>query len=56
MEKFKSFIVEEKDIEKYRVLVISTEHGDNSITAERLEDEAKKLGFEFYVVNEWFLY
>ena len=51
MEKFKSFIVEEKDIEKYRVLVISTEHGDNSITAERLEDEAKKLGFEFYVVK-----
>jgi len=51
LEKFKSFIVEEKDIEKYRVLVISTEHGDNSITAERLEDEAKKLGFEFYVVK-----
>ena len=44
MEKFKSFITEQKDIEKYRVLVISTEHGSKAKTAERLEDEAKKLG------------
>lgn len=51
MEKFKSFITEQKDIEKYRVLVISTEHGSKAKTAERLEDEAKKLGIEFYTVK-----
>jgi len=51
LEKFKSFIVEEKDIEKYRVLVISTEHGSKAQTAVRLEDEAKKLGMQVYVVK-----
>ena len=51
MEKFKSFITEQKDIEKYRVLVISTEHGSKAKTAERLEDEAKKLGIESYTVK-----
>jgi ribosomal protein S6--L-glutamate ligase len=51
LEKFKSFITEQKDIEKYRVLVISTEHGSKAKTAERLEDEAKKLGIEFYTVK-----
>ena len=50
MEKFKSFITEEKS-EKYRVLVISTEHGSKAKTAERLEDEAKKLGIEYYTVK-----
>ena len=50
MEKFKSFITEEKS-EKYRVLVISTEHGSKAKTAERLEDEAKKLGIEYYIVK-----
>jgi len=51
LEKFKSFITEEKDIEKYRVLVISTEHGSKAQTAVRLEDEAKKLGMQVYVVK-----
>jgi len=51
LEKFKSFITEQKDIEKYRVLVISTEHGSKAKTAERLEDEAKKLGIESYTVK-----
>ena len=51
MEKFKSFITEQKDIEKYRVLVISTEHGSKAPTATRLEDEAKKLGMQVYVVK-----
>ena len=51
MEKFKSFITEQKDIEKYRVIVISTEHGSKAKTAERLEDEAKKLGIESYTVQ-----
>ena len=50
MEAFKSFITEENS-EKYRALVISTEHGDRAKTSERLEAEAKKLGIEFYTVK-----
>ena len=51
MEKFSEFISEQKDIEKYRALIISTEHGSKAITAERMEEEAKKLGIETYVVK-----
>ena len=51
MEKFSEFISEQKDIEKYRALIISTEHGSKAITAERMEKEAKKLGIETYVVK-----
>ena len=42
MEKFKSFITEEKD-EPYRIVVLSVEYGDNAITAKRIKDEADKL-------------
>ena len=49
MENFKSFITEESN-EKYNVLIISTEHGDKGKTAERLQNEAKKLGLPFYTV------
>jgi len=51
VDSFKSFITEQKNIEKYRVLVISTEHGSKAPTATRLEDEAKKLGMQTYVVK-----
>ena len=51
VDSFKSFITEQKNIEKYRVLVISTEHGSKAPTATRLEDEAKKLGMQSYVVK-----
>ena len=51
VDSFKSFITEQKNIEKYRVLVISTEHGSKAPTATRLEDEAKKLGMQVYVVK-----
>ena len=51
VDSFKSFITEQKNIEKYRVLVISTEHGSKAPTATRLEDEAKKLGMQAYVVK-----
>ena len=50
MEKFKSFITEESG-EKYNVLIISTEHGEKSITADRLQNEAKKLGLPYYTVK-----
>ena len=49
MENFKSFITEESN-EKYNVLIISTELGDKGKTAERLQNEAKKLGLPFYTV------
>ena len=49
--KIKSFLEQaELDIEKYRALIISTEHGDKGKTAERLEQEAKPLGIETYIV------
>jgi len=52
MEKFKSFITEQKD-EKYRILVISAEPDNNKLfhTAQRVTDEAKKSGHEVYVVK-----
>ena len=50
MEKFKSFITEQKD-EKYRILVISAEKGDKAITAKRMEEEATKLGYPIYVAG-----
>jgi len=50
METFSQFLSEEKEIEKYKVLIISTEKGDKAITAQRMEEECKKLGLDFYTV------
>ena len=50
METFKSFLAEQEDIEKYRVVIISTEKGDKAITAQRMEEECKKLGLKYYIV------
>ena len=52
MEKFKSFITEQKE-EKYRILVISSDSNNNKLfhTAQRVTDEAKKSGHEVYVVK-----
>ena len=36
---------------KYKLLLISTEMGDKAITAERIEEEAKKLGYEYYITK-----
>ena len=49
MDNFKSFIKEDKH-ESYRVVVISNELGDKAITAERIEEEAKKLNYPYYIV------
>mgnify|MGYP003635515210 FL=1 len=43
MEKFKSFITESKN-KDYKVVVLSVEHDDKSITAKRMKEEAVKLG------------
>ena len=50
MEKFKSFITEEKN-EDYRIVVLSVEHGDNAITAKRIKEEADKLKLPHYIVG-----
>ena len=50
MEAFKSFISEAKD-EKYRVVILTVEHGDKSITAKKLSKEATKLGLENTIVQ-----
>ena len=49
MEKFKSFITEAKE-EKYKVVVISAEQGENAITAKRMKEEADKINYPVYVV------
>ena len=49
MEAFKSFIAESKD-EKYRVVILTVEHGDKSITSKKLSKEATKLGLQNIVV------
>ena len=52
VEKFKSFITEAKEV-KYRILVISAEPEKQKMfhTAQRITDEAEKLGHEVYVVK-----
>ena len=50
METFGSFISEAKD-EKYRVVILTVEHGDKSITSKKLAKEATKLGLENIVVQ-----
>ena len=50
MEQFKSFITEEKDSD-YRILVLSVEHGDKSITSKRIKEEADKLNLPNYVAQ-----
>ena len=52
MEKFKSFITEEKK-DKYRILVVSAEPDNKELfhTAQRFVDEGKKSGHQVYVVK-----
>ena len=50
MEAFKSFISEAKD-DKYKVVILTVEHGDKSITAKKLSKEATKLGLQNTIVN-----
>ena len=52
LEKYKSFITEAKE-DKYRILVVSAEPENQKLfhTAQRITDEAEKLGHEVYVVK-----
>ena len=49
MEQFKSFITEQVDSD-YRIVVLSVEHGDKSITSKRIKEEADKLDIPNYVI------
>jgi len=51
IKQFGSFLQEAKDSEKYKLLLISTEMGDKAITAERMEEEAEKLGYDHYITK-----
>ena len=50
MEQFKSYITEAKD-EPYRIVVLSVEHGDKSITSKRIKEEADKLNLPNYITQ-----
>ena len=51
MEKFKSFITEQKD-EPYRILILShDEEDDPNITGEKLVEKAKSNGLEYYMME-----
>ena len=49
METFKSFLAEEK--QPYKVVILTVEHGDKSITAKKFEKEAKKMGLQTFLSN-----
>ena len=51
LKQFGSFLNEAKKEDKYRLLLISTEFGDKAVTAERIEEEAKKLGYDYYITK-----
>ena len=43
---FSNFIVEEKQLENYKVVILTVEVGDKSKTATKFEKQAKKMGME----------
>ncbi len=50
VEQFKSFITEEKNND-YRIVVLSVDSGDKSITSKRIKEEADKLNLPNYVIS-----
>jgi len=48
---FSDFIVEEKTEENYKVVILTVEFGDKSITAKKFEKEAQKMGMETFLAN-----
>jgi|TARA_R110000822_G_scaffold63380_7_gene155728 RimK family alpha-L-glutamate ligase len=50
MENFKSFITEQKN-EDYKIVVLSVEHSDKSITSKRIKEEADKMGLLSYIIG-----
>jgi len=48
--KFNEFITEDKN-EKYKVVILTVEFGDKSITAKKFEEEAQKMGMKTFLAN-----
>lgn len=48
---FSNFIAEEKKVENYKVVILTVEFGDKSITAKKFEKEAQKMGMETFLAN-----
>jgi len=48
---FSNFITEEKKEENYKVVILTVEFGDKSITAKKFEKEAQKMGMETFLAN-----
>ena len=46
---FTDFITEEEQIENYKVIILTVEHGDKSITAKKFEKQAQKMGMEVFL-------
>jgi len=46
---FSDFITEETNEENYRVVILTVEHGDKSITAKKFEKQAQKMGMEVFL-------
>ena len=46
---FTDFITEEEQIENYKVVILTVEHGDKSITAKKFEKQAQKMGMEAFL-------
>ena len=46
---FTDFITEEKQLENYKVVILTVEVGDKSKTAIKFEKEAKKMGMEVFL-------
>ena len=45
---FADFITEEKQLENYKVVILTVEVGDKSKTAIKFEKQAKKMGMEVF--------
>ena len=48
--KFNEFITEDKH-EKYKVVILTVEFGDKSITAKKFEEEAQKISMKTFLAN-----
>ena len=48
---FSEFITEDVKTTGYKVIILTVEHGDKSITAQKFEKQAKKMGLQVFLSN-----
>ena len=46
---FSEFITEDVQTKGYKVIILTVEHGDKSINAQKFEKQAKKMGLEVFL-------